>query len=481
MWLRDGARRREEHNSLLPVRVQSTERLVSSGRPPGWWPSRFYYGWALVGVLGITATISYGILSYALGVFIGPMGDELGWSNSAITGAFSLASMVAGLAALPVGRWVDHHGARGVMTAGSVLATMLLVWWAEVRTLPAFYTLWALMGVASAAVLYEPAFAVVAWWFQANRGRALTVLTFLGGFASVIFVPLTTWLVAAHSWREALLWLAAIYAATTIPLHGLLLRRRPRDLGLEPDGGPSTASPVAGRVTTPSFELSVPAEIAVRGREFRWLALGFALSTLATTAVSVHLVPLLLQRGFSLAFAGGAMGLLGLMALPGRLIFTPLGSRWSRATVTASIFALQAAACATLVASRQPAAVWLFVALFGAGFGAITPARAALLAELYGPASYGRISGVLALILAIARAAAPVGASLVYAAGGSGAVGYDRLMVLLFVLSVGSAGAVLATRRSESAMAVPAASATLADLTVGGPVLNSQNDCSIRV
>ena len=469
--MRDGAGPgREDGHGLLPVSA-ARARGLASGRLPGWWPSRVYYGWALIGVLGITATVSYGVLSYAFAVFIGPMGDELGWSKTEITGAFSLASIVAGLAALPVGRWVDRHGARGIMTAGSILAALLLVWWAEVRTLPAFYALWALMGVASAAVLYEPAFAVVAWWFRVSRGRALTVLTFLGGFASVIFVPLATWLVAVHGWREALLRLAAIYAGTTIPLHGLLLRRRPQDLGLEADGGWARAPAVLERPRTGPSERSVPVEVAVRGPEFRRLAIAFALSTLATTTIAVHLVALLLERGFGLGFAGGAMGMLGLMALPGRLIFTPLGSRWARPMVTASIFGLQAVACAVLLASRQTAAVWLFVALFGAGFGAITPARAALVAELYGPVHYGRISGVLALVLALARAAAPVGASLVYAAGGGGAAGYDIVVAVLLALSLGSAGAVMGVRRSASAFPVPA--------TVAGEVRWSHRPCGV--
>jgi MFS family permease len=109
-----------------------------------------------------------------------------------------------------------------------------------------------------------------------------------------------------------------------------------------------------------------------------------------------------------------------------------------------------------LLADRRPLAVWFFVALFGAGFGAITPARAALVAELYGPVHYGRISGILALVLALARAAAPVGASLVYAAGGSGVAGYDLVVVLLLVMSVGACGAVMAIRRSASAPAIPA-------------------------
>ncbi|HUF35543.1 MAG TPA: MFS transporter [Gemmatimonadales bacterium] len=413
---------------------------------PSWWPARFYYGWALVGALGLTATLSYGILSYAFGVFIAPMGRELGWSKAAVTGAFSLASVVAGVAAVPVGRWVDRHGPRGIMTAGAVLAALLLVWWSRVRSLPEWYVLWALMGLASAAVLYEPAFAVIAAWFQRRRGRALTALTFVGGFASVIFVPLATWLVAAAGWRAALLWLAALYAGLAIPVHGLVLRRHPRDLGLEPDGLAGQAQ-AEGRPGAGRTEHSVAAGDAMRSPGFRWMVAAFALSSLATTAVTVHLVPLLLERGHGAAFAGVAMGTLGLMALPGRLVFTPLGDRWSRAGVTASIFALQAAGCLVLAASHRSEGVWAFVVLFGAGFGAITPARAALVAELYGSAHYGRIAGVVATAVALARAVAPIGASLLYSVGGGE---YDLVVAVLLALCLASAAAVLAAGRGQS-------------------------------
>src|SRR5215217_4373728 len=101
----------------------------SAGAPPAWWPRRVYYGWALVGTLGLTATVAYGVLLYGFAVFITPMGEELGWSKAQITGAFSLAQLVAGAAAVPVGRWVDRHGARALMTAGSVLAATLLFAW----------------------------------------------------------------------------------------------------------------------------------------------------------------------------------------------------------------------------------------------------------------------------------------------------------------------------------------------------------------
>ena len=411
----------------------------------------------MVVTLGVTATVSYGILSYAFAVFITPMETELGWSKATITGAFSVGQLVAGVTAVPLGRWVDRHGARGVMTLGSVLGALLLVVWSRVHSVAAFYIVWTLLGVVSAAVLYEPAFAVVATWFRRDRGRALTALTFIGGFASVVFVPLTTILVERSGWRSALLWLAGIYAVLTVVPHAFVLRRRPEDLGLEPDGGNRPESATVPTRATPlrdasAGDTSVAASDAIRSNAFRWLAVAFALSALTSTAISVHLVPLLLERGHGSGFAGAAMGVLGLMALPGRLIFTPLGGWWSRTAVTAWIFGMAAMAIAVLLASRATAAVWLFVALFGAGFGAITPARAALVAETFGAANYGAINGVLAFVLSLARAAAPVGASVVYDAHLSPWwQGYNTVLVLLVLLALGATGSILmagAGRRS---------------------------------
>ena len=390
--------------------------------------------------------VSYGVLLYGFAVFLTPMHEEFGWSKAQITGAFSIAQLVLGVAAIPVGRWVDRSGPRALMTVGSIAATILLLAWSRVESLGAFYVIWALMGVALAAVFYEPAFAAVATWFRSGRGRALTVLTFMGGFAAVIFVPLTTALVARLGWRSALVWLAVIYAATTVIPHALVLRRRPADLGLAPDGiGSEAGGALTGSMRTTPNESSVPAAIAIRSSAFRWLAVAFALAAIANTAITVHLVPLLLERGFSPAFAGGAMGILGLMALPGRLVFTPLGDRMPRATVTAWIFGLQVLSLGALLVSHSTIAVWAFVALFGAGFGAITPARAALVADRFGHASYGRISGVLALLMAFARAAAPVGASLLYDASRTVGVlgGYDAVLAALALLCVGATAAVL--------------------------------------
>ena len=107
----------------------------NSGVPP---QRGFYYGWAIAGTLAVTETASWGVLYYAFAVFLVPMQKELGWSQPALTGAYSLGLLVSGLAAPLVGRWLDRHGPRGLMTIGSIVGAALLLVCASVEDLLVF-------------------------------------------------------------------------------------------------------------------------------------------------------------------------------------------------------------------------------------------------------------------------------------------------------------------------------------------------------
>lgn len=123
------------------------------------------------------------------------MHEEMGWSRTVLTGAYSLGLLVSALAAPLAGLWLDRHGPRGLMTLGSALGSALLLVWASVEDLWAFYLMWAGIGLTMAATLYEPAFAVLAKWFERGRARAFLLVTLAGGLASTIFLPLSAWVV----------------------------------------------------------------------------------------------------------------------------------------------------------------------------------------------------------------------------------------------------------------------------------------------
>jgi len=395
----------------------------------------------LVG-LSVAETVSWGILYYSFSVFIRPIEVETGWSRTQVTGAFSVALLVAGVAAVPVGHWVDARGARGLMTAGSVLGALLLLTFSTVNSLTAFYAVWVGLGVVMAMVLYEPAFAVVATWFVRQRDRALTILTVFGGLASTLMVPFATWLLQMQGWRGAVATLAVILACTTIPLHGLLLRRHPASVGQRPDGDPVGAE---DKRWVPPEESSGLASVVAEGR-FWGLTVAFALASLVTVATSVHLIPYLIARDVSPITAGAVLGLVGLMQLPGRLVFSSIRRNLAWQWTAASVFLIQGAAVAALTRSTSNTGLAVFVCLFGVANGMSTLLRASTLVDLYGPGSYGRVSGVLALFSTLGRAAGPLIASLALVALGS----YERAFAGLALVLALAAGVVLVLRSHGS-------------------------------
>ncbi|MFG6199141.1 MFS transporter [Nonomuraea sp. JJY05] len=358
----------------------------------------------MIGALSITQTAGYGVLYYAFSVFIPPMSRDLHAGVAQLTGAITLAVLVSGVAAPLIGRWLDRHGGRGLMTLGSVLGGLAVLAWSQVRSVAQLYLVCGVLGVASAMVLYEAAFAVIVAWFDATRrSRALLAVTVVAGFASSIFLPLTGFLVDLYGWRQALVILAVGYALTSVPLHALAVRSR--------------AAP-------PHVNRREIVGSALRERPFWLLAAAFLTQTGAVAVMGVLLVTYLIALGHAPVFAAGVAGLLGVLSVTGRLVTTGLQGRWSVALITAVMFGVQGLAAVLLpLIGRSTAGAVAGVVLFGLGFGVGTIARPALLADRYGTGAYASLSGALALPITVAKAVAPL-----LAAGIAQFAGYPAVM-----------------------------------------------------
>lgn len=411
--------------------------------------------WGIVATLAVTETVSWGVLYYGFSVFLRPVSEALGWSRGSMSAAFSVALLLQGATAVLVGRWLDRHSPRLLMTVGSCLATVGVVLWSQVNTFAAFAVLWAALGVVMATVLYEPAFIVVTKWFSAvDRRRALTAVTLVAGFASTIFLPLENALIERYGWRSALLVLAALLGAITIPLHALVLRPAPASVAAPaPAGGPVLA-PVGGAAPGPGGgAAAIPAapverdhalREALRGAAFWFLAAAFVFSSFVTSGLAVHQVALLIDSGHGPAFAAGVTGVLGAMQVPGRLLFAPLERVLSRRLVTVAVFGLLACGVALLALRTTATAVWVFVVVYGVGRGMSTLLRATLVADLYGATHYGAISGVLSGCTTVATAAGPFAVGLMFDATGS----YRTLLWVLTAVAVGATGLAALVERS---------------------------------
>jgi MFS family permease len=375
--------------------------------------------WRFVSALSIAVLISYGTIFYAFALLIEPMERELGWSKSALTAAFSLALGSSALFSVPVGRLIDLGHGRAIMTGGSVLAGLLLALWSQTDYYPAFLLIWFGLGMAMSAVLYEPAFAVLAGHLGLMTRRGITVMTLVAGFASTVFIPFTHVLIEACGWRGALLVLAAfniglcaVLAAATIPgAAGRIGHRHP-------------AHPAA-----PS---SNPRRV-LSSASFWFFVVTSVLQGMISTGIPVHLIPILVERGFSLDAAVAAFAIVGPAQVAARFL-TGFGERaLSLKGIGVLTMGLNVLAFALL--PLIPAGSWLilvFATLYGASNGMMTIVRALLPPELFGREDYGAIQGMIAMPVRVAMAATPFAFGTLWAWWGS----YGAVVASCFAMAL---------------------------------------------
>jgi MFS family permease len=384
----------------------------------------------VIWALGVTQIVSWGSLYYAFPLLLGPIEEELGWHRASVVGAFSLSLLVAGVVAFPVGVLIDRFGGRTLMTWGSFTAAVLLALLSRTGSLGGFYVIWAGLGLCMAATLYEPAFAVVYRSFGADARKAVTALTLVAGFASTVFWPFTEWLVAGLGWRHTLAVLAALNLLICWPLHRFAL--------------PAAAHP-GPTVAQPRRATGRRGAVPWRAADFWLLAAVFAANMLAFAVLSVHLIPLLVERGLTSAQAAGLAALVGPMQVAGRVVEYVFGRRFSVAAAgMLALVLLPAALLLVLAGGNSFLILAAGLALYGASNGVMTIVRAVVPADLFGRERYATLNGALSVPVILSRAAGPVAASFLWSATGGyagtlwGLVLASALAVVAFALAVRS-------------------------------------------
>ena len=385
--------------------------------------------------LGVAQIVSWGTLYYAFPLLAVPMEAELHLSKPELYGAATFGFLVGGLAAYPVGAAIDLGHGRTIMTSGSAFAAILLLAWSRVVGLPSLYAIFAGIGITQAMTLYEPAFAVVAR--RATDARAaITALTLWGGFASTVFVPLVQWLIDALGWRGALVVLASLNVVICVPLHLLII-------GVARRAASVSVAAIRGR--DPGERAIVRA--ALRNPVFVGLTVAFTLYYGAFAALTYHLYPMLLERGFTEAAVVAAIALVGPAQVGGRVLVWWLAHhRPIRLIGMATVAALPASLLVLIFSPSSFGSIAVFAIVYGAANGVMTIVRGLAIPEMVTKRSYGELNGLLALPGAVARALAPVAAAALWSMDAS----YGPVLKAVFAAAFVSAASFWATALHRS-------------------------------
>src|SRR5262245_7486622 len=294
---------------------------------------RLYYGWIVVAVVFVTMGLGVNART-AFSLLFPPILDEFGWDRGVTAGAFSFGFLVSAVLSPFLARSVVRRGPRVVNEMGiTIMAAGLLLAPLARQPWHLYATLGVLVGGGSVVLGYTGQSLFLPNWFVRRRGLALS-LAFSGvGVGSIILLPWLQRLIQRAGWRAACWAMGFLVLGLLVPLN-LLLRRRPEDLGLQPDGDsapPVRAGTLGSNVVDQAWaSVDWTLGLAVRTGRFWWIMLGYFTGLFAWYAVQVHQTKYLIEVGFSPSYAAWALGFVSLAGIPGQIALGHISDRIGR-------------------------------------------------------------------------------------------------------------------------------------------------------
>jgi MFS family permease len=388
--------------SHLPGQPSSMRSVQSRGGSSA--QRGVFYGWWVV--LASAMGLFWGppITVFCFSVFLKPLMHDFHAGRAAVSLGFTFHN-TAGAVGGPLGGWlIDRYGARRVILPATVLfGSVLLLAKLLSASIWQFYLFYLSLGLLLTAVGPVPYGTVVSHWFDRHRGLALGLMMFGIGLGAIIMPSVAQQLIARFGWRNSYAILGSAVLIISIPVVATILKEKPQDLGLLPDG-----SPPADYATGEAGTSGLSGDVARRSRTFWLMVCAFFLIGASVQGCVVHLVALLTDRGVTLQTAALGSSLLGAAVLIGRVGTGYLLDRFFAPYLAAILFGGAAVGIGLLWMSHATAMALVGAFLIGLGLGAELDIIAYLISRYFGLRSFGEIYGSAVSAFLLAGALGPL-------------------------------------------------------------------------
>jgi len=374
---------------------------------------RFFYGWIIVAVSFLCWVVADAFGFYTFGLFIGPIGQELGWSTVVITGALTIRSITAGLLGPIIGYIADKkYGAKVLMSTGVFAAATATILVGHMHSLWQFYLFYGIIGalgmVGFGGLVTHT---IIAKWFIRMRGRAMAIASMGVSISGIIFIPLNQYLISNYGWRNALAVCGIIILAVAFLPVLVFMKRKPEDMGLRPDGEMDYTGQddetSTGKEILPSDEYSWSLKEALHTKTVYLLLIAFNVTGISLSGVTIHFYPYIAEKGISPELGATAMTLFAFCCA---IVKVPWGFLAERIPARFCIIAVYigcATGLALLLSSKSVVFVFLYAVVYGIALGGLMVLREVLFADYFGREFLGTIRGVIMPLNLVAMAGGP--------------------------------------------------------------------------
>ena len=369
--------------------------------------SRVYRGWWIVLTAYLSQFASTGSSGWVFGVLLLPMQADLGASRSAIVGVLLVQRLVGGLAGAALGPLIDRHGTRLLTTASALIAGACLLGLALVQTAWQPYVLWGIFGLTLPGLSTVAPVAAISTWFVRKRTRAIVTYTFGGATAGLVLAPTMAIVASEFDWRAVWVVMGLLFLAIA-PLAWAVIRHRPEDVGLKPDGldeePPDSPDPQQSDNTNSDWTVCE----ALRSKSFWLLTAGFTLTMLPASSIFIHMTSYVQSKGFSLEQGAAAVSIYGFGAVMGRFVW---GATVGKVGLQKSLVAWAFLYGVSIILYALPAsivAIYATTILLGIAVAGSLQFRAQAFPDYFGRQIVGSLIGYSSAVGTLAAAVAPL-------------------------------------------------------------------------
>ena len=374
------------------------------------------YGWVMVALGALMTCIAIGAM-FSLAVFLRPITESTGWSNTAVSTAMTLNFLAMGAAGFGWGALSDRIGPRPVVLAGAILLGLGLFLASRAQSVLAFQLSFGLLVGIAVGSFFSPMIAAVMGWFTAHRGLAVSLVSVGVGVAPMTMSPFAAWLITQVDWRTAQLVIAMLVWVTLIPA-ALFVHR--------PPAVPAAQSAAEGApLRLRDAFLSAP---------FIVLAVTFFACCAAHAGPIFHTVSYAMTCGLAPLAAVTVYSVEGLAGLGGRLALGVAADRLGVKRVLIAGLLVQAIAAAAFIGASRLGEFYAVAAVFGFAYGGVMPLYAVLAREYFGQRILGTVLGAATMVSTLGMALGPLGGGWIFDRFG----GYAWLYIGSFALGMGA-------------------------------------------
>ena len=404
-----------------------------------------FYGWWLVGLGGFIRIIATVPLFHATGLWFVALESHFGWSRTQLSIAFAFTRVEGGVLGPVEGYLNDRLGTRRMVLIGMLILGGGFLLLGQVQALWMFYLAFIVMALGAGLGGWLPLTALLNNWFVRNRTAAMGWSNSVSRLGGLLLIPAMAWAIDPDhdrlGWQLTATILGIFTIATAVPL-SRLIRNRPEDYGLHPDGDRPDSRPAAaprGRPTS-SGQGAAPAEAdftvsqALRTPAFWFIALGHGFASMVIIALMAHLVPMMTDAGFSLQTAAWVVTVYTFVSMVFQVIGGYIGDRVPMNLALFVFTCIQSAGVMIIAFSSDNLLMaYLFAVVFGIGFGGRNPLTTAIRGEYFGRASYGMILGISQVPMNVLLLFAPLFAGVMRDIQGNYTTAFATLGALSFL------------------------------------------------